>query len=240
VIPGVAGKVTSAALLCFALFLSIVDRIWRFDQRQSACRVLAENVKSAGWQYLMDTSTDEEKRRSAFRSELEAIRERLPEYRAHLAETGIQGDYITPSMRTTASLGWAEKLDLYQRHRIEDQLTWYTRGAATNGRLDVRWSISMLFLEFTATVLTVIAAILRWNISPAAPLAAVAAAGLAWVQTQRFASLASAYRTASEDLQRPRDTTADVHDEASLGVLVRAVEQAICKERGVWRAQRGV
>jgi hypothetical protein len=104
----------------------------------------------------------------------------------------------------------------------------------------VRWSISMLFLEFTATVLTVIAAILRWNISPAAPLAAVAAAGLAWVQTQRFASLASAYRTASEDLQRPRDTTADVHDEASLGVLVRAVEQAICKERGVWRAQRGV
>lgn len=240
VIPGTTPRITSALFLVAALFVSVVQKNSRFDDRWFVCRALTENVKSAAWHYVMDTRGNEEKARSNLLSEIREIRQRLPEHRAHLAGTGIEGDIVTPSMRQAATLPFQEKLALYKRHRIDDQVSWYTKKSASNGRREALWVVGILLLEFVAAILALLAALLGWGISPAAPLAAVAAAGVAWSQTKRFSDLATSYRVAADDLQILRESVASVQDEGALRILVRDVEHAISREHSIWRARRGV
>lgn len=239
VVPDTRAGVVSASLLVVSLFLSVVQKVSKFDDRWFVCRALAENVKSAAWHYVMDTR-EEAKARSNLLTELGEIRKRFPEHRAHLAGTGIEGENVTQWMRDSASMTWTEKLALYKQHRIDDQVAWYAKKSSANGRQESVWAIGILALEFVAAILALLAALLGWGISPAAPLATLAAAGVAWSQTKRFSDLATSYRVAADDLQLLRESVIGVQDEGALRGFVRDVEHAISREHSIWRARRGV
>ena len=69
-------------------------------------------------------------------------------------------------------------------------------------------------------------------------VATVGAATAAWVQAKQYATLASAYATANEELASIRVLSAHATGEAAWAEFVDSAEGAISREHTMWRAPR--
>jgi hypothetical protein len=72
-----------------------------------------------------------------------------------------------------------------------------------------------------------------------AVIAALAAAGTAWVQVKQYGSLATAYSIAAQELASI-SAEVDTVSEGLWAVFVANAEEAISREHTLWRASRGL
>ena len=101
----------------------------------------------------------------------------------------------------------------------------------------------MLTLEFFGVVAGSVKAFgvleLTWSSGDLLGVAAtLGAAAAAWVQTRQYATLASAYAIANEELAAIRALIAHADDEVQWAELVDSAESAISREHTMWRASR--
>jgi hypothetical protein len=237
------------AVVFFALTLAL--RAYRMSTRPTRtwqdARAAAESVKTLCWRYaagsrLFPADMDDA---AADRLFVERLRDILGSLRGlpTVQPAGTAHAEITPWMRRLRAAPLDERRTAFERDRIEDQQRWYATKSDFNRRQSQRWSLVVLALEFLGVVVGAVKAFgLVGSGSTAGVLlalvATVGAAAAAWVQAKQYATLASAYAIANEELASIRVLSAHATGEAAWAEFVDSAEAAISREHTMWRASR--
>ncbi len=247
-----ARDIDLAGLLAVVLFATtLVLRAYRMSVRPTTVwqdtRAAAESIKTLCWRYavgsrLFPAQLDDAEADRLFVERLQEILDSIRGVQAVQPASSQYGE-VTPWMRRLRSASLAERREAYERDRIEDQQRWYAGRAESNRRRAQQWNLVVLTLELLGVVVGVVKAFsLLGGGSGAAGLlglvATVGAAAAAWVQTKQYATLASAYAIANEELAAIRVLIPYAATEDEWAAFVDSTETAISREHTMWRASR--
>ena len=245
--PATAGKVQWPALLAGVLFgmVGLVEATILTLQPERTWyqgRAVAESVKSLAWRYAVaglpfgkqDAGADNPDLRLAQR-----LREILNDFQdVHVVPLETPADEITHWMRTVRSSSLPHRKHTYQKHRIENQRSWYATNALRNQRRSVFWSIAMLLIQTLGIIGAILKGIGTIDFEALGILAAVAASALAWLQIKQHATLTQSYSHAAHELSAIEASIAPVHQEPDWAAFVDDAESAISREHTAWQAKR--
>jgi SMODS and SLOG-associating 2TM effector domain 3/SMODS and SLOG-associating 2TM effector domain 1 len=202
-------------------------------------RALAESAKSLAWRYSVGgvpfTRADDEG----------AVKRRFIRQMAHLLEeaptTSIkpsQRPVITEQMAALRASDLATRKAAYLSARIGDQQEWYSRKADFNEKLAARWRTTLVVIEVLGIAAALAKAVSFVTLDLAGIIAAVIAAGTAWMSLRQYSTLARAYTFAAHELAIARGRLELVVDEGSWAEEVADSEEAVSREHTMWRASR--
>jgi hypothetical protein len=233
-----------AGLMGAAFVVAVWIQKAKYDDRWFQCRALAENVKSLAWRYIMGVGAEGGRQRGdpdrAFIQAVSDLRIRLRDLASALAVEASDASLITPWMRASKALSMNERMELFRKHRLLDQIDWYGRKARWNARREAGWAAAIYTAEVVAIGAAVWYAFSPWDWNPVGAIATLAAAFVAWSQVKRHSELSKTYRIAADDLRGLDAQFALVTDEREIPAFVHQVETAISREHSVWLQQRGV
>ena len=238
-----------AAVVLFTL--TLVLRAYRMSVRPAIVwqdgRAAAESIKTLCWRYavcgrLFPAGLDGTRADRLF---IERLRDTLDGIRGLqlVQPADAAHEEITPWMRELRAAPLDERRDVYEKARVEDQQRWYAGRTELNRRELQRWNLVVLGLEVLGVVAGSLKAFglldLSWSSGDLLGVAAtLGAAAAAWVQTRQYATLASAYAIANEELSAIRALIGHAHDERRWAEFVDSAETAISREHTMWRASR--
>lgn len=234
--------IVAALLFLAALLLELY--LWRLRPEQTwyEARAAAESAKTLGWRYAVGG----EPFGKSSGSDVNAIlHEQLHAVLGVLknldlsAEIG-SGKAITDWMQDVRSAPLDARKAIYEEHRVRDQQSWYARRAKSHkSRLD-GWTWAL----FSAEAAGLIGAALKISGVEEVDLlglaAAVAASIAAWIQTNQYRTLHSAYVVTALELATLRDTVLEPSTEEEWSRFVEEAEKAFSREHTLWKASRGV
>jgi hypothetical protein len=232
-------RIAVALVLAVALVVKFVQRLRRYDQAWYDARSAAEGSKSLSWQYMMQTPPfdgPEPEARNALRLALDRLIRLHPTMQRELHRLPADQRQVTQAMRDARSLDFAERKQLYDRHRIDDQLSWYRRNSRSNRKSGETWFIASLVAQLVALFV----AITRAGIDRELPIIqltiAVTIAVTALGRSFRFDDLSREFGVAAEELASLKEALDVAQDEKAFQEVVAEVETVIAKENGVWNS----
>jgi hypothetical protein len=229
---GTALAFAAAAALEQSLIQAKPDRAW-YDGR-----AVAESVKTLTWRYAvcadpfpvsLGGTAD-----GLFNQELLLLLKDAPENSLH----STQAPAISAAMRALRGRDLPARRRAYLAGRIIDQQGWYARKADFNRHRARQWR----WLLFTLEILGIGGALARAfgviHTDLTGIVAAMVAAGVAWLGVKQHDSLARAYTFASHELSTIHSRLERPMSEEQWAGEVRDAEEAISREHTMWRASR--
>ncbi len=241
---GAVGSGPALVALVIVFIATVCVEIWLLAERPEQAwydgRALAESTKTLAWRYAVGGAPypvhlplGEAHRR--FHEVLEELLREAPA--TSLAPVGSFA--ATDAMTILRARDFVYRKQVYLKHRIEDQVKWYTNKASINIARARRGRLLLIAVEglgLTAAVLRLLDLV---TFDLAGILGAVLGAGSAWFAVRQYETLGRAYTFAATELtvihQRLRQA-----DEESWDQEVADAEEAISREHTMWRASRGV
>lgn len=228
-------------LLAFALAALAEVALIRFQPERDwyAGRAIAESTKTLAWRFAVQgepfgpnlSLTDAEKLlRTRTGEVLRRGKDRIT--------VGPGEAVLTQSMINLRQQSFDVRRGTYLIYRTEDQRDWYASNAANNESHATILRYGLLLGEIVAVVLAAIAFGREEPLDFAGIIAALVAAGAAWLALKQFSQLTSAYRVAAGELALQADVLKEV-DENGWPQAVADAEEAISREHTMWLASRG-
>ena len=220
-----------------ALFAEIIIMAWRLERRWYQARAVAESAKTLTWRYQVGGRP-----LGLGMNGGEADAELITRLRALLVEfndlslPATNRDQVTAEMRRLRSLPLQERMSAYRKSRIEDQRAWYADKAEWNKKRADWYQVGLIAIELAAFGTALVTALLGLSISFYSLLAALAVAGVGWLQIRQHRSTADAYAVASHDLAAINSTFDSVDGEDAWEDFVDQAEGAISREHTLWLA----
>ncbi|WP_182875177.1 DUF4231 domain-containing protein [Microbispora sp. H10670] len=239
-----AGTDMAAVVSSVAFGAALVSEVYllkeRPDRQWYAGRAVAESTKTLTWRYMVGGSplgTMEVTEEQAIDRLLARFAEIESDVEGVLL-TPDRGDpeQVTEGMRRARKLSLEERRESYLRARIGDQQEWYGRKARWNERRGTQWSVALAFLELLGLTAGVLKAVGLIDIDLLGVVAALAAAGAAWVQAKQHQNLATAYAVAHHELATIASRVRLMRTEEEWASFVAGSEDAISREHTLWRA----
>ena len=234
-----AAAIVAAAGLCAGLVIEVYLLTERPDRQWYESRAAAESTKTLAWRFAVAgqpfgvTDVDERAAESLLLHRFSIIRGNL---RGLVVGPDSGGLQVTEEMRTLRGRPLAARRRAYRAGRIEDQYAWYTRRSKEHGRSVARWSVFLATLEACGMVAAVLNAVGMLSLDLPGIVGAVAACGLAWVQTRQHQQLATAYAIAAQELAEIASRIEWPGSEREWAHFVDEVEEAISREHTLWWA----
>lgn len=202
-------------------------------------RALAESAKSLAWKFSVgglpfERVGDEHETERRFILQMHKLLEDAPATSIRPSERPV----ITEAMRALRAAPFTERKAAYLEARIADQQHWYTAKAALNERLAGWWRAGLLAIEVLGICAALAKAVGAVRFDLAGVVAAVIAAGTAWISLRQLSTLARAYTFAANELTIVRGRLELVEDEAAWASEVADAEEAVSREHTMWRASR--
>jgi hypothetical protein len=228
-----------AAASAFGLVGFLEAYLWRARPEKSwyGARAIAESIKTLAWRYAVraapfgdDSAVDSRllDRLRRVQSEVSAL---------VVIPHGDRPELITSSMRALRALPFEQRRATYLRDRIENQISWYRLKARWNDARATAWSVGLMFLNAGGMVAAICKATGIITVDVLGFVGAAAAAGVAWMQTRQYASLAAAYATTHHELTIVRERIL-IASEDTWAREVSDAEEAISREHTMWQASR--
>lgn len=243
VVSWTVGRVDIAAWVVLAGFLVALaselaswatqpERLWYEG------RAVAESAKTLAWRYAVgaDPFPVDMPRSGAeadFRERMSAVADQVADRVVFDAEQPV----LTPAMDALRSKSFGERRDAYLECRTREQQRWYAKKARFNRRRATGWRVVLIIAEVIAVVLAAGRVFGEWPMDLAGLLAALIAAGTAWVAVKQFSPLASAYAVAAKELGVQASKMSSVA-EADWQFVAADAEEAISREHTTWLASR--
>ena len=245
------GRLDLAAVGAAAgLGTALVVEVWllteRPDRQWYESRAAAESAKTLAWRYavagqpfgLADQGHDHDHDQQAAE---ELLLHRFSTITGNLTGLvmpvdGAEGLQVTPEMRRMRALSLDERRQSYRIGRIEDQRRWYGKRARQHGRSVTRWSVFLAAMEALGLIAAMLGAVQLINIDLPGIAGALAAGGLAWVQTRQHQQLTNAYAIAAQELGHIESRIEWPSTEIEWAHFVDEVEEAISREHTLWWA----
>lgn len=227
----------SAGAFASVTFLELYLWQTRPEQAWYRARAIAESVKTLAWRYAAranpfddDTQVDER------------YLERLSSVRVEVGPVLVSPDngnveQISASMRTIRKSDASVRRAAYLEQRIDNQIGWYRDKAKWNETRASTWSILLVVLNVVGLVASVLRAMGVLKLDILGIVGSYATAGIAWVQTRQYLSLAAAYSTTHHELTIVRERVSAA-SETDWPREVSDAEEAISREHTMWLASR--
>ncbi|WUH97178.1 DUF4231 domain-containing protein [Spirillospora sp. NBC_00431] len=235
-----AAAIMAAAGLCVGLVVEVYLLTERPDRQWYESRAAAESAKTLAWRFAVAgqpfgaDDVDERAAESLLLHRFAVIRGNL---HGLVVDTDTGGGLqVTDEMRRLRNLPLDVRRSAYRAGRIEDQYRWYTRRSRQHGRSVARWSVLLATLEACGLVAAVLNAVGMLALDLPGIVGAVAAGGLAWVQTRQHQQLATAYGIAAQELAEIASRMEWPESEPEWAHFVDEVEEAISREHTLWWA----
>ncbi|MEU9885092.1 DUF4231 domain-containing protein [Sphaerisporangium sp. NPDC051011] len=237
-----AAAMVAACALASALVSEVYLLTMRPDRQWYEARAAAESAKTLAWRYLVG---GEPFGHGAGDDAVDLLLSR----RYSEIINGIKGfalvpppeeaSQVTALMREMRALPLEERKHHYLTGRINNQRSWYGRKARHHDHRAGQWSIALAVMEAIGLIAAVLNAVQAINLDLPGIVGAMAAAGIAWLQTRQHQQLATSYSIAAMELgdivsrvQWPRTETEWAH-------FVDESEEAISREHMLWWGSRG-
>ncbi|GAA3097195.1 DUF4231 domain-containing protein [Streptosporangium carneum] len=240
----------AAAAMGVALVTEVYLLTTRPDRRWYEARAAAESAKTLAWRYLVggepfgldgaEADGDPRHDHVSDRLLLRRFSKITSDLRSVAPVSLTDGDtQVTEGMRTIRALPLDERKRHYMVGRLDDQRAWYAAKANLHERRAAMW----LVMVATAEALGLVTAAVKAALGKKAPdidlpgvLGAVAAGGVAWLQTRQHQQVASAYAIAALELGDIVVRAAWPTTEAEWAHFVDEAEEAISREHMLWTA----
>ncbi|WP_082181254.1 DUF4231 domain-containing protein [Actinomyces timonensis] len=201
-------------------------------------RAVAESVKTLSWRFAVGadpfpSSMKEAQATTLLRQRISSITQEVSKQIIFDADDAI----VTSKMKDLRRRKFTDRRDAYLLGRTIDQKNWYAAKARQNRRLSFFWRLTLLTFEVVAILLATGKVFGGWDIDLTGLLAAIVAAGVAWVAVKQFSPLASAYSIAANELGTQESVLKTVSEE-DWPLFVADAEEAISREHTTWLASR--
>ena len=212
------------------------------DRQWHRARAVAESAKTLLWRYQVGGrpfghgGSGSKEVDQAFLSRIQDLLARFPD----LDLPPARQDQITPSMRELRSQPLGQRKVAYLECRIRDQRDWYAAKAEWNKKRGWRFQIGLVSIELLALLAAILGAANLLPFGVYSVLAALAIAGVGWLQIKRHRSIGAAYSLASHDLASASSTLSAIDDEEAWEGFVSETEEAISREHTLWLAAHSV
>lgn len=199
-------------------------------------RAAAESIKTLSWKFAVGGAPFEKAKgknivEQLFLSRVGEILATVPT----LDEPSVGTRQLTKSMNDERSKSFTDRKSYYITNRIEDQIAWYSNKSSYNSRRSSLWSGLLITLE----VIAIILAILRFagiiEIDLAGVTATIVAAGISWIQSKQYETLAQSYSVTAQELARV-GSVLEAANEREWPNSVEQAEEAISREHTLWLA----
>lgn len=241
----VFGAITSAALFLITLGILVLLKVKKLEDIWYNGRVVAESIKTRTWRWIMkaepyDAEVTEDQAQRELLSDLKSILNQNRSLSGALEWTPELGEAITSKMVAIRALSSQDRLSIYIRDRVDNQLTWYSNKSQLNKRRAKQWFIASVVLHSLAALM------LLYRIKePAAALpigvvAAATSAVLTWVQAKKHNELNSSYSLAAHEIILIKGESVSVQNESNLSEFVINSESAFSREHTQWTASKSV
>ena len=230
----------AAGALGAALGTEVYLLTLRPERQWYNARAAAESAKTLAWRYVVGGEpfgVERDNERDTDRLLLSRLAEITTDLRDFaLVPRSQDGSQITDGMRKARSLPLEERRQRYLLGRIRDQQAWYARRAMHNERRASSWMVTLAALEALGLVAAALRATQIIDIDLAAIAGALAAAGVAWLQTRQHQTLASSYAIAAQELAGIASRVDWPATEPAWAHFVDEAEEAISREHTLWCA----
>jgi conflict system pore-forming effector with SLATT domain len=231
VLTGVSG-----VLLAIALGIQLWNRRSR-DRRWFDGRAIAESVKTLSWKYMMRTPPFHDDDAD---TQLTSVLSRVVGPGRGTSgvddRSSAQDLAATKEMGLVRGAGLPERRAVYVKHRLEDQIGWYSRKSAGSGRAASAYFVLGVVVQALA-ILLLIRRAFGLEIGFASFLTTLAASFIAWSEAKRYHELAISYAVAAEELRQIRTQQRVEGTESAFASLVLDAEGAISREHTMWIAK---
>jgi len=236
--PFVSILATLAAVAVALTFVrQVVEPRLPYQQHWARARAVAEDAKTMAWRYMMGVKPfDDPDADARFIEELKNSAQAPAA--APLNLTLSDGREITPSMTDVRALPAAERKELYLRHRLGEQIDYYTAKSQSYSQSARKWeSVSNLSrLGALAVALVHI-----WIAAAAAPLqlfVALSASAQAWTELVKFRDLSDLYARTAADLVNERRALSVATTDETVAACIADAETIMSREHGTWIAEK--
>lgn len=229
------------SFLAAALGLLVARTLLRPEQRWYQARALAESVKTTAWKFALGARPFQQNA-----DDRQRMREMLGELLAANRSLGSQfdgktagGDQIPAEMEAIRALPRAERLELYMRERVEEQLVWYGRKSRSNADTGRTFALVLGGLYIAAfAILLVRLDQPKWIYAHPDPLILLAASVLGWMQIKRFNELGASYALTASEISILKSRAPEIEDDEALSLFIDDAEEAFSREHTQWLARR--
>jgi len=238
---GTCDVVGALLLLAFVVAAFAEFGLIRFQPERAwySGRAVAESVKTLSWRFAVKGepfggSLD---LAEAERLLLERIREVVKKGSDRI-DLVVGPAVVTESMRTLRLTRLEVRRAAYLLQRTQAQRSWYSTNAAKNQKRASMFRYALLAGELIAVVAAAVALGRDVPLDFAGVLAALVAAGAAWMALKQYSQLTSAYRVAAVELGIQESIIESVEVD-KWDQAVADAEEAISREHTMWLASRG-
>lgn len=227
--------------LAAALGLLVARTLLKPEQRWYQARALAESVKTTAWKFAMGArpfqhdADDRQRLRQMLRELLAANRSLGAQFDGKTSG----GDQIPVELEAIRALPRTERLNLYMRDRVENQLDWYGRKSRSNAGAGQSFAVTIGALYITAfVVFWVRMEWPDWIYAHPDPIVLLAASVLGWMQIKRFNELGASYALTANEIGILKSRAPEIEDDEALSLFIDDAEEAFSREHTQWLARR--
>lgn len=235
--------VVYGVFLIIALGILITRTLLKPEQKWYQARALAESVKTTTWKFAMGArpfehdANDRQRLRQILGDLLTANRQLGPQFDSNI---NIR-DQIPSEADAIRNLSRSERLDLYMRDRVDNQLDWYTQKAASNARTGLMFAVALGILYFAAFIIFCMRMERPdWIYMHPDPILLLAASVLGWMQIKRFNELGTSYNLTAIEISILISRAPEIQDDESLSLFIDDAEEAFSREHTQWLARRSI
>lgn len=233
------------AALCFlaSLGLLIAQKLCQQDVLWYNSRAVAESIKTRAWRWMMCAdpyvhSIHIHDAKKMFIDDLKDILQKNIRVASLLPASTINSQPISSKMEQVRSLSVSERLEIYNRERIEDQATWYSVKAKYNRSKSKMWFSISVVLHISAIILLLIKISSPKDVFPIEIIAAVASCAMSWLQAKKHSELSASYSLTSHEIVLIKGECASILDEDALSNHIMNCESAFSREHTQWIARK--
>lgn len=227
--------------LLVALTCLVFRSILRPEQRWYQARALAESVKTTAWKFAMGArpfaqdGKDRERLRQMLKELLDANRSLGSQFDGETSG----GDQIPDEIEGIRALSRPDRLTIYMRERVEDQLAWYGRTSKSNAKTGRNFAIglgALYFIAFGVFLFRVNHP--DWTLAHPDPVILLAASVLGWMQIKRFNELGASYALTANEIGILKSRAPEIVCDEGLSLFIDDAEEAFSREHTQWLARR--
>lgn len=211
----------------------------RADEKWWNGRAGAESAKTASWLYVVGGAPFNINNPNADLELARRLRE-IGDKVARILPVPTGQAHVTAEMVAVRTQPLPERVEIYQRERIQDQCQWYAKNSELNEK-GGRWSAFLgVAMQTLGLLFGVAAAVYHWRLDAVGLFASLAASAVAWSAVKQYETLERSYAVASSELStiEVEISSRSWTDESAWAAFVNASEDAISREHTSWRASR--
>ncbi len=235
---------TFAIIAAFLFLATIATNIFILTKRNNEiwynARAVVESVRTITWKFIMRAEPfDSAGAERRFLEILNNIINQNKNLLLELSKVLTQHHQITEKMKEIRNMSVKERFDFYLKHRVEDQLKWYSKKAKENSKSRTNWFILMIGLQ-TFAVIFVLCRIAwpEFKYWPPEVLAVASGGILTWIHVKKFQDLSSAYSLAAYEISIIKAGATNINTEEDLSNFVLDTENAFSREHTQWIARK--